>query len=102
MEDLPGLAASYCTLALTLLNQPRTVEIPRWRTENCAAVCLGSICHVPLSLSFSFSCATVGNIRSWAIRITSAETARNFKGEFSWNRFVRKQFQFNKQQGRRT
>src|ERR1700730_18150986 len=80
MEDLPRLAGSYCTLPLTLVNAPRTVEIPRWRTENCAAECLGSICHA--------SCAAADSVRSNATTITSADTVRNFNqgspGMDSW------------------
>src|SRR5271166_4886467 len=33
-------------MPLTLVKAPRTVDIPIWRTENCAAEWLGSICHV--------------------------------------------------------
>lgn len=65
-----GLAASYCTLPLTLVNAPRTVEIPRWRTENCAAVCLGSICQV--------SCAAADRGSSKAMAMTNADSVRNF------------------------
>src|SRR5579864_3882924 len=46
-ESFDGLAGSYFAEPLTLVNAPRTVETPRWRTENCAAEWLGSICQVP-------------------------------------------------------
>src|SRR5271157_3499115 len=37
---------SYSTLPLTFVKAPRTVEMPMWRTENCAELCGGSICQV--------------------------------------------------------
>src|SRR5580765_3972237 len=46
-ESLDGSAGSCVTEPVTLENAPRTVETPRCFTENCAAVCLGSICQVP-------------------------------------------------------
>src|ERR1700756_2474536 len=45
--SLDGSAGSYWAEPDTFENAPRTVETPRWRTENCAAVWLGSICQVP-------------------------------------------------------
>src|SRR5437588_11655196 len=48
MAVLLRSAGSYCTVPFTLLNDPRTVEIPKWRTENCGLEWLGSICHVPV------------------------------------------------------
>src|SRR5580693_2249564 len=55
IEDLLRLAGSYTTLPLTLVKAPRTVETPRWRTENCAEECGGSSCQV--------SCAAAGKVR---------------------------------------
>src|SRR5271169_4040330 len=46
IEDLERFVASYCKLPLTLVNAPRTVETPRWRTENCAEEWGGSSCQV--------------------------------------------------------
>ncbi len=46
MTVLAGLAGSYWTVPVTLVKAPRTVEMPRWRTENWAAVWLGSMFQV--------------------------------------------------------
>src|SRR5713101_5181355 len=45
IEELVGSEGEYFTSPLTLVNVPRTVEIPRCRTENCAAECAGSRCQ---------------------------------------------------------
>jgi len=45
-DDLLMSLSSICTVPLTFVNAPRTVEIARWRTANCAAEWFGSICHV--------------------------------------------------------
>src|SRR5271155_5088619 len=47
--DLLTSASSRLTVPVTLLNPPRTVEIARWRMENCAAECAGSICQVEVA-----------------------------------------------------
>src|SRR5580704_10453922 len=73
IEDLPRLAGSYCTLPLTLVKAPRTVERPRWRTENCAEEWGGSSCQVP--------CAEADRVRSRAT--TSVESMRDIDAEFS-------------------
>src|SRR4051812_3740824 len=46
---LLGSAGSQVTVPAVFSNNPRTVEIPRWRIENCEAVWLGSISQVLLS-----------------------------------------------------
>src|SRR5216684_2797024 len=45
-EDFAMSLSSNCTVPLTFVKAPRTVEIVRWRTANCAAEWFGSICHV--------------------------------------------------------
>src|SRR5271155_4393312 len=75
IEDLPGLAGSYFTVPLTLVNAPRTVETPRCRTENCADECGGSSCHV--------SCAAAVRVRRNAMAITSEDSLRDMNLEFS-------------------
>src|SRR5450432_1377257 len=45
---LAGLEGSKVADPLTLVKAPRTVDTARCRTENCAAVCMGSICQVPV------------------------------------------------------
>src|SRR5580693_166859 len=67
IEDLFRLAGSYTTLPLTLVKAPRTVETPRWRTENCAEECCGSSCQV--------SCAAADRVRSRAA--ARAESVRD-------------------------
>ena len=47
--DLLTSLSSKLTVPFTLLNPPRTVEIARCRTENCAAECIGSICQVEVA-----------------------------------------------------
>src|ERR1700683_213777 len=56
IEAFEGLAGSYCTVPLTLVNAPRTVETPRWRTENCADEWGGSSCQA--------SCAAADRVSS--------------------------------------
>ena len=46
IEALVGSAGSKVTVPVVFSNWPRTVEIPKCFTENCAAVWLGSICQV--------------------------------------------------------
>src|SRR5438874_11060349 len=46
IEALVGSDGSKLTVPLAFSNWPRTVEIPKCFTENCAAVWLGSICQV--------------------------------------------------------
>ena len=46
MDVFAGSDGSKTTVPLVFSNTPRTVEIPKCRTENCAAVWLGSICQV--------------------------------------------------------
>src|SRR5580698_2104812 len=72
MEAFAGLAASYWTVPLTLVNAPRTVETPRWRTENCAEEWGGSSCQTSLSLS----CAAAERVSS---RTIATRAASNFR-----------------------
>src|SRR5439155_26983867 len=46
MDVFAGSDGSKTTVPLAFSNWPRTVEIPKCFTENCAAVWLGSICQV--------------------------------------------------------
>src|SRR5690242_1576489 len=43
--DLVMSLSSSTTVPVTLLKAPRTVEMAKWRTENCADECCGSIFH---------------------------------------------------------
>src|SRR5580658_792178 len=45
-EDLVMSLSSNWTVPLRLVNAPRTVEMARCLTANCAAECAGSICQV--------------------------------------------------------
>src|SRR6266850_553096 len=47
--DLETSLSSNMTEPVTLLKAPRTVEMARWRTENCAEECAGSICQLELA-----------------------------------------------------
>src|SRR5271154_3003749 len=73
IEDLPGLAGSYCTAPLTLVNAPRMVETPRWRTENCAEECGGSSCQV------SLSCAAADRVSSKVMAARGVSKARDMR-----------------------
>src|SRR5438874_13705115 len=47
--DLLMSWSSSTIVPLSLLNAPRTVERPKWRTANCADECCGSICQLELA-----------------------------------------------------
>src|ERR1700727_270889 len=64
------------TVPFTLLNAPRTVEIARCFTENCAAVCAGSSCQVVVA-------AVAGNDKSAARPVASAKRVRDWTMVFS-------------------
>src|SRR5271170_3773624 len=78
--SLAGLASSTTMVPLTLVKAPRTVEIPRWRTENCADECMGSICQV----SCAAAVTVAARIRKSAM--TSADRVRGILR--SWRGFV--------------
>src|SRR5580704_12090008 len=59
------------TVPFTLLKPPRTVEIARCFTENCAAVCIGSICQV-------VEAAEAGSVINAARPVASAKRAREW------------------------
>src|SRR6185312_14578318 len=71
--DLLMSASSKITVPFTLLKPPRTVEIARCFTENCAAVCAGSICHVVVAaetgsvINAARPAASVKRVRDWPI-----------------------------------
>src|ERR1700677_969843 len=68
IEDRPGLFGLYSSVPLTLVKAPRTVEIPRCLTENCAEECCGSI--------FQESWAAAARVKSRKIALTSTDSLR--------------------------
>src|SRR5713226_4251581 len=72
-EDFAMSLSSNCTVPLTFVNAPRTVEIARWRTANCAAEWFGSICQVEVAVPAGSESAAanavteIARVRNWPI-----------------------------------
>src|SRR5258708_34351043 len=65
--DLAMSLSSTTTEPVTLLNAPRTGEMAKWRTENCADECAGSIFHsvVPAAAGSDGTAARHAGIEQW-------------------------------------
>src|SRR6266849_980582 len=74
-DDLLMSLSSICTVPLTFVNAPRTVDRTRWRTANCAAEWFGSICHVDVA-------AAVGNDIAAASAAVKPARTRNWPTVF--------------------
>src|SRR5580704_11817148 len=91
-ESFDGSLGSYVADPFTLVNAPRTVDTARWRTENCAAVWLGSICQVP-------ACAAAVAAKSReAMRLSKKRSMVNTPSKDRWNLTTLNGFDRNRQQ----
>src|SRR5881394_2574297 len=69
IEASVGSDGSKRTVPLAFSNWPRTVEIPKCFTENCAAVWLGSICQVCGSAKQNDDKAAITTVRMTIVEL---------------------------------